>query len=399
MTQSIPQNRIDILRTTPQNSTYALSTGPFSNLPPDSSIEVVFSVVCAKKDGNEAANKDLPEQRASLYGNAKWSQQAYNGEDVNGNNVLDPGEDIARRDSVSPTEFGLRYTPDSIITRYLLPTPPRRPKVRLEVGNQSVTLYWDKSSAEESVDPISGKKDFEGYKVYRSNATADFLDHENYLLDLTVAGDFDRADDSIGYNTGFSKILLDSAATFPGDTVQYWYRWPPVGVSSQHLNGFQYLYAVTSYDEGDPVNNVPVLESTRQMHRVIPGTPSTSDASVPVGVYPNPYYVNAYWDGARERLRKIYFYNLPQHATLTIFTLAGDIVTELEHDGALSHGDNIEWFKQYGDRGTQPQFTGGEHAWDLITRYDQAIATGLYLFTVKDNDTGTIKRGKFMIVK
>jgi hypothetical protein len=120
---------------------------------------------------------------------------------------------------------------------------------------------------------------------------------------------------------------------------------------------------------------------------------------VPVGVYPNPYYVNAYWDGSRERLRKIYFYNLPQHATLTIFTLAGDIVTELEHDGALSHGDNIEWFQQYGDRGTQPQFTGGEHAWDLITRYDQAIATGLYLFTVKDNDTGTIKRGKFMIVK
>jgi hypothetical protein len=42
---------------------------------------------------------------------------------------------------------------------------------------------------------------------------------------------------------------------------------------------------------------------------------------------------------------------------------------------------------------------GGEHAWDLVTDNDQAIATGLYLFTVKNLDTGDIKRGKFAIIK
>ena len=51
-----------------------------------------------------------------------------------------------------------------------------------------------------------------------------------------------------------------------------------------------------------------------------------------------------------------------------------------------------------------PQFSGGEHAWDLITRDDQAIASGLYLFTVKnlDNESlsyGKIKEGKFLIIK
>ena len=116
-------------------------------------------------------------------------------------------------------------------------------------------------------------------------------------------------------------------------------------------------------------------------------------------MYPNPYYVNAYWDGNRERLRKIYFYNLPARCEITVFTLAGDIVTVLQHDASTYNGDGIQWFDQFGDPGTEAQFAGGEHAWDLISRYDQAIATGLYLYTVEDSDTHDIKRGKFMIIK
>jgi hypothetical protein len=368
-------------------------------LNPNDSVEVVFAVACAKKLGTDPAKNDAPEQRKTLNANVAWAQQAYNGEDVNGNDVLDPGEDIARRDSVSPTELGLRYEPDGRITRYLLPTPPRRPKSHLEVDNQNLVLYWDKSTAEESIDPITAKKDFEGYNIYRSNASADFLDHENFLLNLSLVGQFDRSDDQIGYNTGFSRILLDSAKTFPGDTVRYWYRFPPKGAEVTHLNGFQYVYGVSAYDQGDSANNVPSLESAVSLHRAIPGTPAVSDKSTAIGVYPNPYYVNAYWDGNRERLRKIYFYNIPAHSEIIVYTIAGDVVTVLEHDAQTYKGDGIEWFSQFGDSRTQAQFAGGEHAWDLISRNDQAIATGLYLFTVEDKDTGTIKRGKFMIVK
>jgi hypothetical protein len=82
-----------------------------------------------------------------------------------------------------------------------------------------------------------------------------------------------------------------------------------------------------------------------------------------------------------------------------VYTLAGDVVTVLEHDAATNSGDQIGWFSQFGDPTTQAQFAGGEHAWDLITRYDQAVATGLYLFTVRDDGTGQVKRGKFMVVK
>ena len=39
------------------------------------------------------------------------------------------------------------------------------------------------------------------------------------------------------------------------------------------------------------------------------------------------------------------------------------------------------------------------HAWDFITRFDQAIATGLYLYSVKDSDTGEIQTGKFLVIK
>ncbi|MBI5216365.1 MAG: hypothetical protein HY960_11485 [Ignavibacteriae bacterium] len=414
MTRTMPRNLLATLRTTPRNATYLLSTGPFSRLEPNDTLEVVFAVVCASKFGSEQPQFDKVEQRKNLYANASWAQQAYNGEDANGNNILDDGEDIARRDSVSPTEVGLRYEPDGKVTRYLLPTPPRRPKVRAEVKDQSITIYWDKTTAEESIDPISGSKDFEGYRIYRSGTGKDFLDHENFLLNLQLVGEFDRTDNDIGYNTGFGNILLDEPLTFEPDSVscrdsagitvcdtiratRYWYRFPPAGSNVEHLNGWQYIYAVTAYDKGD--SNVTSLESSKSLLRLVPGTTPTSVSSDEVGVYPNPYYVNAYWDGGKERLRKIYFYNLPERCLIRIYTLAGDVVTELEHEGSSYDGAEIEWFNQYGDASTKAQFAGGEHAWDLITKNDQAIATGLYLFTVEDRTTGEIKRGKFLVIK
>lgn len=420
LTQSIPQENIDPLRVSPINVTYLLSTGPWSRINPGESIEVVYAVICAKKAGTAPASLDTKPQRANLYANAAWAQQAYNGEDVNGNDILDPGEDIARRDSVSPTELGLRYEPDGKITRYLLPAPPKRPKVRVDVQDQKAVIYWDKSTSEESVDPILGTKDFEGYRIYRSNAGDDFLNHDNFVLNPPLVGEFDRSDDQIGRNTGFGQVLLRSPKIFPCDTfftssnerkivcdtIQYWYRFPPEGIDDRLLNGWQYMFGVSAFDKGDSVNDVPSLESAKSLRRVIPGTPPRT-AGVPVapgrpasvGVYPNPYYANAYWDGNRERLRKIYFYNLPPRCEITVYTLAGDVVTVIEHDSRTYAGEGIDWFSQFGDPATKAQFAGGEHAWDLITKWDQAIATGLYLFTVKDEATGDIDRGKFMIIK
>lgn len=411
LTASLERSFIDPLRLGPGNYTYLLSTGPFSRLGPGDSVEVVFAVVTARKSGSGRAQEDTPAQRKDLYSYATWAQKAYNGEDVNGNGKLDCGldgicgtgdigdEDIARRDSVSPSVLGLRFEPDGKLTRYLLPTPPRPPKVRVEVENQSIILYWDSASAQNSIDPISGNRDFEGYRIYRSITGSDFLMHEDFLVNIPLIAEFDKAGNQIGYNTGFGTILLDSAKVFPGDTVEYWYRFPPKGVEVKYLNGWQYVFGVSAFDSGDAALGVPILESTKVIRRVIPGTRPTSDENVPIIVYPNPYYVNAYWDGGKERLRKIYFANLPPRCEIRIYTLAGDVVAVLEHDADTYNGSGIEWFEQFGDRRNPAQFAGGEHAWDLITKHDQAIASGLYLFTVEDKQNGKVKRGKFMIIK
>jgi len=384
LAMSLAQAKIDPLRTHADNMTTLLSTGPFSSLAPGDTLNVVFGVVCARKFGTDPAFLDTRVQKNTLFSNGGFCQQAYDGEDVNGNNRLDLGEDI---------------NGNGKLDHYRLPQPPRPPKGRAEVGSQTVTIYWDKSTSELSLDPITRQYDFEGYRVYRSNAGADFRNPEDFLLNLSLVGEFDRTDDNVGYNTGFGVIALTEPKYFPGDTVAYWYRFPPAISSVPHLNGWQYIYGVAAFDRGDSASGITSLQSKVELVRVVPGTPAAEPGKGKVGVYPNPYYVSAVWDGSGERNRKIYFYNLPRHSEIRIYTLAGDIVAELQHDGTTYDGTDIEWFRRFGNVQVSPQFAGGEHAWDLITRYDQAIATGLYLFSVRDLESGDTLTGKFLVIK
>ncbi len=363
----------------PSNRSVLITRGPFHSIAPGDSINVVFAIVCAKKYGNEPMNLDTREERINLYSNAEWALRAYYGEDRNRNGKLDPGEDLDGNGK---------------ITRYILPAPPLPPKVKVVPGNQDVSIYWDKR-AESSVDPISGKKDFEGYRIYRTEAGFDLNLAKDALSSLVMLAQFDSAGNSIGFNTGFSKVKLDEPITFPGDTTKYFYKFDVKNL----LNGWQYLFSVTAFDKGDPENNLASLESSplTSLKRILPGTLPNNNDKKQVGVYPNPYYGKAYWDGSTERLRKIYFYNLPSDCKITIYTLSGDIVKTIDHH-QNSNGSNLKWFQIYASDGKQIM-TGGEDAWDLITNDDQAIATGLYLFTVKDTKTGDIKRGKFLVIK
>jgi hypothetical protein len=364
---------------TPSNRSELITHGPFRSLAPGQSINVVFAIVCAKKYGNDPMSLDSPAQKINLYSNGEWALRAYYGEDRNRNGILDPGEDLDGNGK---------------ITRYILPAPPRTPAVKVVPGNQSVSIYWDKRS-ESSVDPISGKKDFEGYRLYRTEAGFDLNLAQDARSSLVMLAQFDSAGNSIGFNTGFSKVRLKNPVTFPGDTTKYYYRFDVDSL----LNGWQYLFSVTAFDKGDPSNNLESLESSplSSLGRILPGTLPNNNDKAKVGVYPNPYYGNAYWDGSTERLRKIYFYNLPSECTITIYTLSGDIVKRIYHH-QNSNGSDIKWFQTYASGGKQVM-TGGEDAWDLLTDNDQAIATGLYLYTVKDTHTGEIMRGKFLVIK
>ncbi|RMH93263.1 MAG: hypothetical protein D6681_13730 [Calditrichaeota bacterium] len=368
-----------------------ICTGPFERLDPDSSINVVFAIVCAKKFSNLPPSADNSITRKNLIENVSWALRAYHGEDTNRNGVLD----FLGTDSTEDV------IPNGKLDRYILPTPPSAPIVKAIPENGRVTLLWD-NSAEESVDLISKQRDFEGYRVYRSFLGSD-LTEDGILADMELIAEFDRRD-GLFYDVGLESVRLPEPIVevttnpFTGlpDTVEYHYQMVIDGLH----NGWQYAFTVTAFDSGDVRLNLPSLESSQLQNVVIvsPGTPPLRPGEQrKIGVYPNPYRVNALWDGGFERQRKLHFYNLPARCEVRIYTLAGDLVDSFIHEGDTYRGQDIQWYQQFSEGTTI--FPGGEHAWDLVTEADQAIATGLYLFTVKDLDTGEIYRGKFVVIK
>ncbi len=364
----------------PSNYMTMLSAGPFARVAAEDSFNVVFAVMAAKKVSSSPTEDDSPAQKALLLQACEWAQRTYDGEDRNGNGVQDPGE--------------VWTDPSGGPRRYFLPSPPSPPRIRVVPADKHVEIYWNAAS-EQSVDPITNVKDFEGYRVYGTNTGVDLTESQDLLSNLVVLGEFDLSYNAIGYNTGTGAIKLASPATFPGDTTSYAYRFIVPGL----LNGWQYGFSVTAFDSGDAATDLQSLESSKlqNLRRVVPGTPSVEDGSEAVGVYPNPYYARAYWDGRGERDRKLYFTNLPARAEVRIYTLAGDLVDQFEHEAATYNASDLSWFQRFSD-GTQ-QFAGGEHAWDLISERDQALATGLYLYTVRNKDTGAVQRGKLLIIK
>ncbi len=99
-------------------------------------------------------------------------------------------------------------------------------------------------------------------------------------------------------------------------------------------------------------------------------------------VVPNPYVATNEFEpnnpiSTTERgERRLYFANVPQQCTIRIYTLSGELVDTIEHNGALSDGKAF---------------------WDLRTKDNMNISYGLYLFQV-ESDRGTFI-GKFAVIK
>ncbi len=359
----------------------SIAIGPFPNVEPGETITVyfVFSGALKPEEFQGLNNKDVDteESRVNLVQTINSANRVFQGEDRNNNGVLDEGEDVDGNNE---------------LTRYLFPTPPDNPKVRVEIEAGKVTLYWDKTS-EYSVDRVSGEMDFEGYRVYSSDLGEDINPNSRLIRE------FDTPGNDEGFDTGFGEIELPEPVTFAGDTSEYYYAYEINGL----LSGWQYELSVTAFDKGSDVFEVESLESSSNANsvRVFPGTPvnenfGSGKKEDKVGVYPNPYRINAAWDGANEATRKINFYNLPNSAEVRIYTVAGDIIAEFEHNSSTNNGD-IGWYNNFSD---DPRvIAGGEHSWDLQSNANQILSTGLYLFTVKDLDTGEIQTGKLVIIK
>jgi hypothetical protein len=367
------------------NRSNLVSAGPFPAFAPGDVLEVAFAIVCARRvfDGNPAS-ANTAAQRANLIQNAGWAQRAYDGEDVNGNCQLDPGEDLDG---------------DGALTRFVLPEPPPSPRLRVEALENKIEVYWSRSPSETAIDPISKEVDFEGYRIYQSALGFDVADVQLREAALNLVGEYDLPENGLFLETGLSSIALPEPVTFEGDTTTYHYRY----VFDNVADGWQHLVAVTAFDRGDVVNNVPSLESApaTNLRSVFTGkAPNEGFANGDPFAYPNPYYARADWEGSSsfEEDRKLMFANLPPRAEIRIYSTAGDLIDVLDHEAATYQGGDIRWYDTYSDPESST-FSGGEHGWDLLSTDNQIIARGLYLFVVIDKDTQEKRQGKFVVIK
>ncbi len=161
----------------------------------------------------------------------------------------------------------------------------------------------------------------------------------------------------------------------------------------------------TAFDRGNEESNLESLESSTLANnfRAFAGKPVNENLSENKPfAYPNPYYAGASWEGTstfQEQSRKLYFANLPANCEITVFTVAGDFLDQITHNGQYD-GSDIRWSQTFGaEDASENVFSGGEHAWDLLTENTQILARGVYIFTVKDLDTGKLYKSKFAIIK
>jgi hypothetical protein len=158
-------------------------------------------------------------------------------------------------------------------------------------------------------------------------------------------------------------------------------------------NGMHYFYSLTAYDHiisrgiptevgkyGDPSSNfqyvVPLsdgqtADTYRQEEVYVVPNPATAESMTPWQLEPNMDDPTGI---------KIEFRNLPAcRNTVRIYTLSGDLVEILYHDGTDGHGTLM---------------------WDLVSRNGQDVTSGVYLFAVEPED-GSFPRtiGKFVIIR
>jgi hypothetical protein len=101
-----------------------------------------------------------------------------------------------------------------------------------------------------------------------------------------------------------------------------------------------------------------------------------------IHVVPNPYVAssifepaNIYRSGRGER--RIYFMGLPQECTIRIYTVSGQLVQTMRHQGGTDNG---------------------QMAWDLVSRDGMNISFGMYIYHVDAGPIGS-HVGRFAVIK
>ncbi|GJM43310.1 MAG: hypothetical protein DHS20C21_01520 [Gemmatimonadota bacterium] len=333
---------------------FLVSAGPFSKIPPGSTLTFQVAFVMGEMVERTVGDFTI---RAPDVTNPSQAQLVYDGfiDEVTGERI-----------------------------NWATSSPPPPPNIRVRAGDKHVKVEWD-DFPEGVADPLTQVKDFAGYQIWKA---------EGWRRDSIIP-----SDDMWRLIADFDSTELADVDTGHSGVGRYRF------VDNRVKNGFWYWYAVSAYDKGvfsmrvvmDSTTSEPDTIYTRvgepkfgkftqNMTRVMPQTTSTQTLA-DVYVVPNPYRVSAAWDLAETNVeptgRRLKFFNLPSQATIRIFSLAGDLVAELNHD----------------DTRLEPGNDRGQTSWNLISRNNQDTVSGVYLYHVESALDGSNKVGKFVIIR
>ncbi|HKQ57134.1 MAG TPA: hypothetical protein VJY35_04635 [Candidatus Eisenbacteria bacterium] len=275
------------------------------------------------------------------------------------------------------------------ILRWLDPNAvPPAPSFRVVAGDHGARIEWDNLPEILVNAHQAGTRNgtFVGYRVWRvsnwRNRRSLLPPQENW----EPLGTF-------GFDTEDGKILLSTVTDTTLDYQRIWFEQKhyPVGRYSmddpEPLNGFDYLYVVTSIVEVQTVfAGFPRRERFESPlvaefgGRTTPRVEARQDAAG-VWVVPNPFRGEASWDRPQvygDRLtRHLDFMGLPRaRCTIRIWTLAGDHVATIDHDGTNG---------------------SGQAPWNLVTRNGQEAASGVYIYTVESALGNAM--GRFVVIR
>jgi len=279
----------------------------------------------------------------------------------------------------------------------------------LEAGNDTLDLGLQLSFSAGIID-INGTftigcEDFEGFHIWRGI--------EEDGSDLVVIGEVSKEEAFKGFAPGGSTIdslyfsdwipaLRENGVVFFPQAI------PCLGarldleledneffwVDCNVFNGFTYYYAVTTFDRG--YNIASGTQGLNKVESCLPeeGMPwacrddlspltinvRTQDNLSRIYAVPNPYRtggsrftVPAYRNYPDEKIR---FVNVPDVCTLKIFTVAGDLIWEIEHNNPNS--GNIEW--------------------DVRNSRAEDVASGIYVYRIEDPN-GQQVYGRLVIIR
>jgi len=337
---------------------YTATFGPYS-LAPGDSIRLILAEVAGSLDYNEVIRGDpnhwFPDSSiADIRRNAEAARRAVR------------------------WGFGARVEGVDLVAD----VPESPPAPNCNVSNASagsdtaiIAIQWDKLAEETVIEDgaggifYDGATDLSGYRIFRS-------DDRRGIANWIEIADIPIEDADLYWNSESGKyIYLDMDLQFGAEFryyVQAYYSNPKTWISANHTT----------------VDNLGELVSDNYNM-----TPMTGARPGPVDitggwdafVAPNPYV-----EGDPERSfgstspYKIEFRNLPEKATIKIFTVSGDLVK------TIKHGPDI-----YGN-------LFGSVAWDQRTDSGLRVAPGMYIYAIESQSEGTIGKrtmGKLMIIR